>query len=76
VRYPVGLALAMARLRADELEDDNMPASREKVLSKIPEITLIFWIIKIPATTLGETGGDPVSMSMNLGYLFGTGLAA
>ena len=41
-------------------------------LSKVPELTLIFWIIKIAATTLGETGGDAVSMSMNLGYLIGT----
>ncbi len=41
-------------------------------LSKVPEITLMFWIIKIAATTLGETGGDAVSMSMNLGYLVGT----
>jgi hypothetical protein len=36
--------------------------------SKVPEVTLIFWFIKILATTLGETGGDAVSMSMNLGY--------
>jgi uncharacterized membrane-anchored protein len=36
--------------------------------SKVPEVTLVFWIIKIIATTLGETGGDAVSMSMNLGY--------
>jgi uncharacterized membrane-anchored protein len=36
--------------------------------SKVPEVTLIFWLIKILATTLGETGGDAVSMSMNLGY--------
>jgi uncharacterized membrane-anchored protein len=36
--------------------------------SKVPEVTFIFWIIKILATTLGETGGDAVSMSMNLGY--------
>jgi uncharacterized membrane-anchored protein len=41
-------------------------------LSKVPEVTFIFWIIKIAATTLGETGGDVVSMSMNLGYLVGT----
>jgi uncharacterized membrane-anchored protein len=41
-------------------------------LSKVPELTLIFWIIKIAATTLGETGGDAVSMSMHLGYLVGT----
>jgi uncharacterized membrane-anchored protein len=36
--------------------------------SKVPEVTLIFWIIKVLVTTLGETGGDAVSMSMNLGY--------
>jgi uncharacterized membrane-anchored protein len=36
--------------------------------SKVPEVTLIFWTIKVLATTLGETGGDAVSMSMNLGY--------
>ncbi|MBF0542641.1 MAG: hypothetical protein HQK91_14460 [Nitrospirae bacterium] len=41
-------------------------------LCKVPEVTLIFWIVKIAATTLGETGGDAVSMSMNLGYLIGT----
>src|SRR5580692_3690351 len=36
--------------------------------SKVPEVTLIFWLIKILATTLGETGGDAVSTSMDLGY--------
>ena len=45
-------------------------------LSKVPEVTLLFWIIKIFATTLGETGGDAVSMSMNFGYLLGTGIFA
>ena len=44
----------------------------EKTISKVPEVTLVFWIIKIAATTLGETGGDAVSMSMHLGYLIGT----
>lgn len=44
--------------------------------SKVPEVTLIFWIIKILATTLGETAGDTVSMSLNLGYLVGTLLFA
>jgi uncharacterized membrane-anchored protein len=43
-----------------------------EIVHKVPEITLIFWIIKIFATTLGETGGDAVTMSMNLGYLAGT----
>ncbi|GAA72290.1 hypothetical protein P20439_2376 [Pseudoalteromonas sp. BSi20439] len=38
-------------------------------LIKVPQLTIGFWIIKILATTLGETGGDAVSMSMNLGYL-------
>ena len=38
-------------------------------LSKVPAVTLTFWVIKILATTLGETGGDSVSMSMNLGYV-------
>ena len=45
-------------------------------ISKVPEITLIFWIIKIAATTLGETAGDAVSMSMDLGYLVSTGIFA
>lgn len=43
-------------------------------LTKVPEVTLIFWIIKIAATTLGETGGDSVTMTMNWGYLAGTAL--
>lgn len=45
---------------------------RDEVLSKVPAVTLGFWIIKILATTLGETGGDTVTMTMNLGYLTGT----
>ena len=44
--------------------------------SKVPEVTLLFWIIKIAATTLGETGGDAVTMSMNLGYLVGSAIFA
>jgi uncharacterized membrane-anchored protein len=50
--------------------------ARQEVFSKVPEVTLGFWIIKILATTLGETGGDAVSMSMDLGYLVGTGIFA
>ncbi len=45
-----------------------------EAMSKVPQLTWLFWIIKIAATTLGETGGDTVSMSMGLGYLFGTAL--
>ena len=43
-------------------------------LSKVPEVTLGFWIVKIAATTLGETGGDTVSMTLNWGYLAGSAL--
>ena len=41
---------------------------------KVPEVTFLFWVIKIAATTLGETAGDAVSMSMKLGYLIGTAI--
>jgi len=47
---------------------------RDSALSKVPAVTLGFWIIKVLATTLGETGGDTVSMTMNLGYLAATGI--
>jgi uncharacterized membrane-anchored protein len=44
------------------------------IMSKVPAVTLGFWIIKIAATTLGETAGDTVTMTMNLGYLTGTAI--
>lgn len=50
--------------------------SATEALSKVPAITLGFWVTKILATTLGEVGGDAVTMSMNLGYLLGTVLFA
>jgi uncharacterized membrane-anchored protein len=53
-----------------------MKNSHEAALSKVPEVTLLFWVIKIAATTLGETGGDAVSMSMSLGYLVATAIFA
>src|SRR5438132_4338435 len=53
-----------------------MDTAKLEIISKVPEVTLTFWIIKILATTLGETGGDAVSMSMNLGYLVSTGIFA
>jgi uncharacterized membrane-anchored protein len=48
----------------------------DKILSKVPAVTLGFWIIKILATTLGETGGDTLSMTMNWGYLASSALFA
>jgi uncharacterized membrane-anchored protein len=51
-----------------------MERSAQSAPVKVPAVTLGFWIIKVLATTLGETGGDSVSMSMNLGYLVGTAI--
>jgi uncharacterized membrane-anchored protein len=49
-------------------------AERADAESKVPAVTLGFWVVKILATTLGETGGDTVSMTMELGYLVGTAI--
>ncbi len=49
-------------------------SAKQELLSKVPAVTLTFWIIKIAATTLGETGGDTVTMTLDWGYLAGTAL--
>lgn len=51
-----------------------MSGTAQPTLSKVPEVTLTFWLIKIAATTLGETGGDSVTMTLHWGYLAGTAL--
>ncbi len=56
--------------------EQQSTTAQEERFGKVPEVILIFWITKILATTLGETGGDAVSMSMNLGYLVSTGIFA
>jgi uncharacterized membrane-anchored protein len=53
-----------------------MKRSAHITLSKVPEVTFLFWVLKVAATTLGETGGDAVTMSMKLGYLVGTAIFA
>ena len=50
----------------------SKPSLAHEVLSKAPQATLMFWLVKICATTVGETGGDAVSMTMKLGYLVAT----
>ena len=50
----------------------NTETAAREVMSKVPAVTLGFWAIKILATTLGETGGDTVTMTMNWGYLAGS----
>ena len=42
--------------------------------NKVPQVTFVFWIVKIAATTLGETGGDAMSMTLNLGYAVSTAI--
>ncbi len=56
--------------------DSHDSVNVRNTISKVPEVILGFWIIKILATTLGETAGDAVSMSMNLGYIVSTGIFA
>ncbi len=53
-----------------------MDQTLKQAVSKVPEVTLGFWVIKVIATTLGETGGDAVTMTLGLGYLVGTTIFA
>src|ERR1700734_2185268 len=64
---------------AFHLQDYSRPYDNERaaggswaVASKVPQVAIAFWIIKIAAPTVGETGGDALSMTMNLGYLVST----
>ena len=56
--------------------DSTVATRDDDAFAKVPALTLGFWILKILATTLGETGGDAVTMSMDLGYLVGTAIFA
>jgi len=73
---PAGLLQGFwTRESASENSGDlSVQETLKSALSKVPEVTLGFWIIKILATTLGETGGDMLSMSMNLGYALSTAI--
>ena len=62
---------ALSRIRSSSNKARN---PGEEQLSKVPAVTLGFWIVKIAATTLGETGGDSVTMTLDWGYLAGTAL--
>jgi uncharacterized membrane-anchored protein len=70
--------IAIGLSRSPLTNDANMTAFKfynpHETFTKVPEVTLIFWIIKIAATTLGETGGDSVTMTLNWGYLTGTAI--
>lgn len=60
----------------NRLESMTLQAPHTSAGSKVPEVTMTFWVIKILATTVGETGGDAVTMSLGWGYLIGTALFA
>jgi uncharacterized membrane-anchored protein len=51
---------------------DQTDAAAQDLVSKVPRVTLAFWVVKILATTLGETGGDALSMTLQLGYAVST----
>ena len=69
-----GMRVALETAEQDEKDRPIMNDSLKHSLSKVPEVTLGFWIIKVAATTLGETGGDSVTMTLDLGYLIGTAI--
>jgi uncharacterized membrane-anchored protein len=58
----------MTSARTDERTTIYRANEDDDALSKVPPVTLAFWVVKILATTLGETGGDALSMTLNLGY--------
>jgi uncharacterized membrane-anchored protein len=60
------------RAQSPQYQLETMGMDKDAVASKVPEVTLGFWIIKVAATTLGETGGDTLSMTLGLGYLTST----
>ncbi len=68
----IGASEAVRYPQDEPLRPASLAPSIASQFSKVPEVALGFWIIKILATTLGETGGDAVTMSMNLGYAVGT----
>jgi uncharacterized membrane-anchored protein len=67
-----GSALSRDTAPRDTNAEKQVKQAEDETLSKVPEVTLIFWIIKIAATTLGETGGDTVTMTLDWGYLAGS----
>jgi uncharacterized membrane-anchored protein len=68
-----GLLGNLTRRSGDEAPREMVaPKSLDGTFSKVPEVAIGFWIIKVAATTLGETGGDALSMSLNLGYAMST----
>src|SRR5436853_3516264 len=66
--------MVLPKMMSDEDSRAYQAADEADVLSKVPRVTLAFWVVKILATTLGETGGDALSMTLNLGYAVSTAI--
>ena len=60
--------MVLPKMMSDEDSRAYQAADEADVLSKVPQVTFAFWVVKILATTLGETGGDALSMTLKLGY--------
>src|SRR2546426_6389481 len=60
--------MVLPKMMSDEDSRAYQAADEADVLSKVPQVTFAFWVVKILATTLGETGGDALSMTFKLGY--------
>jgi uncharacterized membrane-anchored protein len=74
IRRKFNIEAPQNRFREREMPAPSVLRDMQESSNKVPEVTLGFWIIKIAATTLGETGGDTVTMTLNWGYLAGTAL--
>src|SRR5437762_10131553 len=55
-------------VKREKVSRDKAAELMRSGFSKVPEVTIAFWIVKILATTVGETGGDALSMTLQLGY--------
>jgi uncharacterized membrane-anchored protein len=56
------------------VSSEGYPSQVQSVMAKLPLVTGLFWVMKILATTVGETGGDVIGQTLNLGYLAGVGI--
>jgi uncharacterized membrane-anchored protein len=70
-RHSLAVRIAVRRTAGVKVMNDEF---KNDIASKVPEVTLAFWVIKIAATTLGETAGDTVTMTLGWSYLAGTAL--
>ncbi len=66
------MALSLSSVKSKKATMQTLQTNQDRIWNKIPELTLLFWIMKIIATTLGETGGDLLAQTLKVGYLTST----